>query len=999
MKYIYFFFTYFFKIVFLSSLGSRNFARTSYVLCISFMLFVNSINAQINTSFNFENSLQGWTTSGYGVFEISDILACGSGTSARANTFFNGTSTFVSPLLGSSITNNIALSFDYKVINYQNSIGASASNVDIKVQWSNSSNGPWTTFFTINASNHTASSSCITKSTSLSPSIGPLFIRFQNKAIGTTADIYYYYDNITLLEGLPTSCQSPIALQLNPQSLNSDSFEFTWAAPQNVPSLGYEYEVRTAGLAGSGPTGLVATSSVSSANNAVLISNLTAATNYTIYIRSKCGALNYSSWIASLPIRTLCDAIAVPYIVPHSAAVVPALPPCLLVENSNNDDRFWKTIATTSGITGKVLQYNYNFAMAADDWFFLQKLDLLAGVSYRISFKYKALGYEEKLKVAIGAGPNSAAMSRTLLDITIAASTINAVQQDLDFVVTNDGDYSIGFQAHSDANRNQLFVGEISVVLGPSCSPPSSIVLNEIDKTSADISWSAASITPSSGYIYEVRTQGLPGSGSTGLQSFGAVAAETTSVAIQDLDPETFYWVYVASKCIGDDQSLWCQGLQITTLCDYIELQALNDTVCAGTSALLSVLGTDDNVDWYETADSNEIIATNTTFSTPPLLESRSYYAAAASVEEDRLIQIGNGQQLAQSYQNPFYSVWSNNHTQHIIRASELRSKGMVAGFINSVAINVTNPGTIPLNLLQIKIGNTTNSSLNSFVATSSFSTIFTASVYMPVLGTNVFTFFTPYIWDGISNIVLDFCHGNPDVAITMIRSIAADETSYLSTVKANFSSAAQAQAACENSTQNFASYYLRPLFIFNATFGCTAPERTEVIATVTQVDPIAADSIQIIIVETLEDATLEDLEPSTDDILWYASLLDATSSLNPLPINTQVESGIVYYAVRSQNGCQSPPFPVLVTVELGLNENELIGITLFPNPVQDQLQIVWFKDIHRVEVFNLLGKKVLSLSPNSPEILVDMSKLTSGIYFIKILSYNLSKIYQVIRK
>ena len=60
--------------------------------------------------------------------------------------------------------------------------------------------------------------------------------------------------------------------------------------------------------------------------------------------------------------------------------------------------------------------------------------------------------------------------------------------------------------------------------------------------------------------------------------------------------------------------------------------------------------------------------------------------------------------------------------------------------------------------------------------------------------------------------------------------------------------------------------------------------------------------------------------------------------------------------------------------------ENESV-VALYPNPVKDQL-FVTVEDLQLVEVFNLVGQQVMV----SKEPVIDMSALTEGIYFVRVI-------------
>jgi endonuclease I len=69
----------------------------------------------------------------------------------------------------------------------------------------------------------------------------------------------------------------------------------------------------------------------------------------------------------------------------------------------------------------------------------------------------------------------------------------------------------------------------------------------------------------------------------------------------------------------------------------------------------------------------------------------------------------------------------------------------------------------------------------------------------------------------------------------------------------------------------------------------------------------------------------------------------------------------------------------------LGMNEVTLPEITLYPNPVKDQRVYFNIQEFIRVEVYDVLGKKVLEDSLYIDKNILDVSTLKKGIYLIKI--------------
>lgn len=957
-------------------------------------------NAQINANYTFDTNLQGWTTSGNGTFSQTTIQACGGGSSARANVYYGSSNLFISPLLGIGNTDVVTMTFDYKIVEYEAQTQPTpASEVGMEIEWSNSLTGPWTNAYTMPAGTHVPSNSCATKTVTFTPTAGNIYVRIKSISIGDDADTYFYYDNISFSQGAPPTCFAPSAITVGTTGLSQTGFTISFTPPTAVPAEGYLYEVRSSGAAGSGSTGLAASGSATSSATTAVVTGLTPSSTYIVYMRSKCSASDLSAWAYSSSVNTLCGVADIPYVLPLESAAVPALPNCVAMENVNGDSSFWKTSSGTPGITGKTMVYAYNYAAAANDWFYTPGLNLTAGTVYRISFKYRATSYEEKLKVAIGSSATSTAMTTTLLDLTIPASNSTATLQTIDFTVATAGVYNIGFQAHSDANKNSLHIGEASIILGPSCLPPTNVLVSNIDKNTATISWTASSTVPANGYAYEIRTSGAAGSGSTGLAASGATAAGILTAELSGLSSSTQYSVYVSANCAAADQSVWSDATSLKTLCDYLEIAPVNDTTCVGSTATLQVTGATTEVKWYATSTSSEVLATGPTFETPVLTADATYFANASSVAQNEEVQVGAGTSTSNSYQNPFYSLWSNTHTQHILLASELNAAGLFAGPINSVGITLTDAGSLPMLDFSLKIGTTTATSVTDFADNSAFSTVYTSASLMPVNGLNMMQFTTPFQWDGTSNIILEFCHGNPTSSATMNRIALSDPTTYNSSIKTHLSASTAGSAICGNTASQKTSYMVRPVFTFLGSVACENPVRTAVTATVNPVPEVVGNHTQVINVDAAEDATVADLEPLVANISWFATEADAIAFTNVLELSVQLVSGATYYAVVTENDCRSLPFDVTVTVALGVASQTMNGLSYYPNPVQNQLNINYSENITSISVFNLVGQKVMNVKPNSTNVVLDMSTLAAGTYMIQVNADAASKVIKLIKR
>jgi hypothetical protein len=92
-------------------------------------------------------------------------------------------------------------------------------------------------------------------------------------------------------------------------------------------------------------------------------------------------------------------------------------------------------------------------------------------------------------------------------------------------------------------------------------------------------------------------------------------------------------------------------------------------------------------------------------------------------------------------------------------------------------------------------------------------------------------------------------------------------------------------------------------------------------------------------------------------------------------------------------------PTGELVPSALGILDQNLENLKLFPNPVADFLNITNDVEISEVNVFNLLGQKVIGLNPNALASAVDMSNLSPSAYIVEVVSLGNKVIYKVIKK
>jgi len=288
-------------------------------------------------------------------------------------------------------------------------------------------------------------------------------------------------DDVTI-EAAP-SCPKPTqvsALAITPTSV---LVSFT------SPGTGFIVEYGAPGFTpGTGNTAGTGGTLVLGASSPITVTGLTAGTAYDFHVRRVCipGA-DYSANVLTTA-TTLCAATNIPYLQNFETSTPPTgFPTCTSMQdvngNSGPDANItggrWVTFAGTSGDTyvspTRVVRYIYdlpNPARPADDWFFIQGLNLQAGTDYRLKFYYKASDgptWTERIEVKYGTAAHAAAMTNTLftdnnIDGNLASAWDSAI---VDFTPPATDVYYIGFHAISLGDQAFLYMDDVSVRIAP----------------------------------------------------------------------------------------------------------------------------------------------------------------------------------------------------------------------------------------------------------------------------------------------------------------------------------------------------------------------------------------------------------------------------------------------------------------------------------------------------------------------------------------------------
>ncbi|TDR19692.1 Ig-like domain-containing protein [Flavobacterium cheniae] len=173
-------------------------------------------------------------------------------------------------------------------------------------------------------------------------------------------------------------------------------------------------------------------------------------------------------------------------------------------------------------------------------------------------------------------------------------------------------------------------------------------------------------------------------------------------------------------------------------------------------------------INWFAAATGGASLASGNLFTTPSISATTTYYAAATTAAPG-FVTIGTASTLTGATVQPtaFCNRWPNYWSQTIYTAAELTAAGLSAGNITSMAYNIASLGDAATNAnFTVRIGTTAGNNFanTTFLATTGYTTVYGPSTYTHTAsGWQTITFATPYVWDGVSNIVVNVTHDGAD--------------------------------------------------------------------------------------------------------------------------------------------------------------------------------------------------------------------------------------------
>lgn len=454
--------------------------------------------------------------------------------------------------------------------------------------------------------------------------------RWNSQPIPCNIDGYGEAHDYTVAVTAPPSCIAPTNLAVS--NVTTATADVTWTASSSAPANGYDVYYSTSNTA---PNATTTPNHASVAATTQMLSGLSPATTYYVWVRSACSSSSFSLWTSSATFTTVCVAADVPYYQDFNSATTPAMPTCTLATNAGSANNWVTANNPGYGFTDNTLVYYYNWQNAANAWFFTQGINLVAGTTYRIKYRYgnNSATYIEKMKVTYGTAQDAASQTNVLHDYTSITNVLTPVSDFYTLTPTTSGVYYFGFNVYSDSNQYNLYLDDIIVEVNPTCVEPTGLAVSAITPFTANISWTAPTPAPASGYEYYYSTSNTAPTATTTPNG----TTTNATVDLTNLLPSTMYYFWVRSVCSATDSSPWSSSVSFTTqtFCPTVTAPANNvadvsltptitwDAMSGAAGYTITVGTTSGGTDVLNNFDVGNV--TSYTFTTP-LLNSTSYF-------------------------------------------------------------------------------------------------------------------------------------------------------------------------------------------------------------------------------------------------------------------------------------------------------------------------------------------------------------------------------------
>jgi Secretion system C-terminal sorting domain/Fibronectin type III domain len=351
---------------------------------------------------------------------------------------------------------------------------------------------------------------------------------------------------------IPSTCPPPTGLAATPTTPTAANFSWT----NNLTNAQMVIVPQGNGA----NTGTALPISGTTATN----SSLSAATSYSVFIRTICAIGDTSNWSIAVNFTTPCVNLTPPWTESFETVAVATvggpLPNCWFRNVTDFATGNGVQTQNRSARTGtKYLYTAWSTAAGTGDWAWTPAFDFIAGRQYEFSFWYKVDGLAgfDTLRVGVGNAQTTAAM--TIIGSSVLNVTNTGYQQYIiNYIAPTTGTYHFGVNVWATFNPWYMTFDDFNVIESPTCPQPNAITFPSLRADSTVIAWNSPA-PGNSWYVY----YGASGTTPSGVGTL----INTNPYTITNLNPNTNYTFYVREFCTAGDTSNWSGPFNFVTDC------------------------------------------------------------------------------------------------------------------------------------------------------------------------------------------------------------------------------------------------------------------------------------------------------------------------------------------------------------------------------------------------------------------------------------------------
>ncbi len=504
-----------------------------------------SANSQVFFTENFESGLGAFTTP-VGFATTTAANSC-NGSSYISNLYSSAVAVENVASLGTATGDTLSVIFDYKIYDWNTTTPTTGAFGTFLFQVGPSATGPWTTFYTLDQSNHTPSVNCATVSVSgISFPAGSAFLHIDGS--WNAGDYEIYMDDFVVFEGI-LPCLPPV--NLNTLNITATTAQGVWSSG-NGSGTNFVVEIGAAGFSQGTGTQLAVTDTFIAAT--ALMPN----TSYDWYVREVCSAGDSSVWSGPSNFTTAFT----PFSNPTPCAVGAPINDNVTINIPITVSGAGNSLGTNSIVTDVNLIMNHTFR-ADLEVFLISPNGVRVELFSDIGGSQNDFGDTSSNCAGV---LNLNMLAPSAISSFTSATTTGSFVPAGDFAAFNDNSDPNGvwiLEIFDDAGGDQgtFQYAEIVLQAPPTCFQPLNLNTINVTSNSATGVWSS-DMGPATNFQVEIGPAGfLPGTGTY-------VSVTDTFINATSLMANRSYDWYVREICTpGVDTGAWAGPSSFTTLC------------------------------------------------------------------------------------------------------------------------------------------------------------------------------------------------------------------------------------------------------------------------------------------------------------------------------------------------------------------------------------------------------------------------------------------------